>query len=86
MKGTGSILLPTPQMYVGGSKPPSWIAPLTQAVMNGDGPEETVNGIASDPDGDLVFYRRLCDDDVKRFPELLGVSSVYIIVNIDGGN
>ena len=55
-----------------------WVMPLAFSIGNGLGPIESVNGIGFDLEGDLLLYRKITSDDWDRFPQLMGISEVWI--------
>jgi hypothetical protein len=55
---------------------------MTFNVGYGLGPIGVVNGISVDEDGDLVLYRKVCDQDREKYPDLGGVDEVWITMRL----
>ena len=68
--------------YSGAVQVPTWIIPMTLAIMNGTGPDAAVNGIGLDDAGDLLLYRKVNKGDWDRLPELIGISEIWIAIEL----
>ena len=67
--------------------PPNWVMPMAFAAANGYGPVEAINAIGfSEPEGDLLLYRRFTDQDRERYPLLYGIREAWIVFSLSGGN
>ncbi|MGE3341556.1 MAG: hypothetical protein AB7J46_06705 [Candidatus Altimarinota bacterium] len=56
---------------------PPWLFSVAYAVLSGEGDSSAVNGITSNGDGELVFYRRITEKDRNNFPMLEGINEVW---------
>ena len=66
---------------------PNWVMPMAFAAANGHDHERAINGIGfSEPEGDLLLYRRFTADDWERYPMLYGISEAWIVFALSGGN
>ena len=68
--------------YSGSVAVPSWIIPMTLAIVNGQGPDAARNGIGVDEWGDLLLYRKICSSDRERLPQLFGIEEIWICIEL----
>lgn len=62
---------------------PPWVMPLAFKAGMGQGPSTCVNGMTMDNEGDLVLYRKLCEQDYVDYPSLVGAEEVWIVLKLD---
>lgn len=77
---------PKAYSYVSVFGPPTWVMPMTFTICNEHVPHSEDNGVGIDADGDLLLYRKITEQDVARYPSLVGMHEIWISMRLSASD